>query len=42
MYTEKGQRAIAGIFDIFLLSRHDVRRDDEKFSSRRFERADDC
>ena len=26
----------------FLLSRHDVRRVDEKFSSRRFERAFDC
>ena len=26
----------------FLLSRHDVRRVDEKFSSRRFERADGC
>ena len=25
-----------------LLSSHDVRRVDEKFSSRRFERADDC
>ena len=26
----------------FLLSRHDVRRVDEKFSSGRFERADGC
>ena len=26
----------------FLLSRHDVRRVHEKFSSRRFERADNC
>ena len=26
----------------FLLSRHDVRRVEEKFSSRRFDRADDC
>ena len=26
----------------FLLSKHDVRRVDEKFTSRRFERADGC